>query len=163
MSHARDVLADQLLANTDDPSFYVPFSESVKNLSEKEAFWKPNNESNSIAGIVQHLLYWNETWQTRYKKSHVDAVAPIGDNNKSFIVPEDKRFTDLKESLLAVLLQWQDVLTKEKVVSEVNGFPEPVKWWELLGNISTHNAYHIGQIVYIRKLQGNWKAIFELD
>src|SRR5699024_821511 len=118
MSHARDVLADQLLANTDDPSFYVPFSESVKNLSEKEAFWKPNNESNSIAGIVQHLLYWNETWQTRYKKSHVDAVAPIGDNNKSFIVPEDKRFTDLKESLLAVLLQWQDVLTKEKVVSE---------------------------------------------
>src|SRR5699024_8026812 len=123
-------------------------SSDLKNLSEKEAFWKPNNESNSIAGIVQHLLYWNETWQTRYKKSHVDAVAPIGDNNKSFIVPEDKRFTDLKESLLAVLLQWQDVLTKEKVVSEVNGFPEPVKWWELLGNISTHNAYHIGQIVY---------------
>lgn len=159
MSHAKDVLVDQLLANANDPSFYVPFSESVANLSEEEAFWKPNDESNSIAEIVQHLLYWNETWQKRYQKSHVNAVAPIGDNNKSFIVPENKRFADLKECLLEVLLQWQDLLTEEKVESEVNGFPETAKWWGVLGNMSTHNAYHIGQIVYIRKqLQKGWKT-----
>lgn len=104
ISHAKDVLVDQLLANANDPSFYVPFSEAVANLSEEEAFWKPNDESNSIAEIVQHLLFWNETWQKRYKKSHVNAVAPIGDNNASFIIPENKRFADLKESLLGVLL-----------------------------------------------------------
>ncbi|PFK43281.1 DltD domain-containing protein [Bacillus cereus] len=156
MSHAKDVLVDQLLANANDPSFYIPFSESVANLSEEEAFWKPNDESNSIAEIVQHLLYWNETWQKRYEKSHVNAVAPIGDNKKSFIVTENKRFADLKECLLKVLLQWQDLLTKEKVESEVNGFPVIVKWCGVLGNISTHNAYHIGQIVQLRKMQGSW-------
>ncbi|TCZ80751.1 DinB family protein [Paenibacillus albiflavus] len=159
MPHAKDILADQLLANANDPSFYIPFSESVANLSEEEAFWKPNDESNSIAEIVQHLLYWNETWQLRYEKSHVNAVAPIGDNNKSFIVPKNKRFADLKECLLKVLLQWQDLLTEEKVESEVNGFPVTAKWWGILGNISTHNAYHIGQIVYIRKqLQNDRKT-----
>ncbi|MCR8645497.1 DinB family protein [Paenibacillus sp. N1-5-1-14] len=151
MSHAKDVLADQLLANANDPSFYIPFSESVANVSEVEALWKPNDESNSIAEIVQHLLYWNETWQKRYEQSHVNAVAPIGDNNKSFIIPENKSFGELKESLLKVLLQWQDLLTEEQIESEVNGFPVDVKWWAILGNISTHNAYHIGQIVYIRK------------
>ncbi|MET1014600.1 MAG: DltD domain-containing protein, partial [Paenisporosarcina sp.] len=26
-----------------------------------------------------------------------------------------------------------------------------VKWWEVLGNVTTHNAYHIGQIIIIRK------------
>jgi hypothetical protein len=25
-----------------------------------------------------------------------------------------------------------------------------------IANICTHNAYHIGQIVYVRKLQGSW-------
>lgn len=100
MSHAKDVLADQLSANANDPSFYVPFSESVANLSEEEAFWKPNDESKSIAEIVQHLLYWNETWQKRCEKSHVSAVTPIGDNNKSFIVPENKGFNDLKSVFL---------------------------------------------------------------
>ncbi|MEH7109596.1 DinB family protein [Bacillus sp. JJ1764] len=157
MSHAKDVLKDQLLANANDISWYVPFSKSVANLKEEEAFWKPNDESNSIAEIVQHLLYWNETWQKRYKKSHVNAVAPISDNNESFIIPENKTFADLKQSLLEVLLKWQDLLTEEKVETDVNGFPETAKWWEVLGNLSTHNAYHIGQIVYIRKQQKSWK------
>ena len=161
MFHAKDVLADQLLANANDPSWYIPFSESVENMSEEEAFWKPNENSNSIAEIVQHLLYWNQTWQTRYQKSHVDAVPSIGHNNNSFIIPENKTFTDLKKQLLEVLLQWQDLLTEEKVESEVNGFPVKVEWWAVLGNVSTHNAYHIGQIIYIRKLQNNWNIKVE--
>ncbi|WP_430791444.1 DinB family protein [Virgibacillus flavescens] len=156
MFHAKDVLADQLLANANDPSFYTSFSDSVENLTEEDAFWKPNEASNSIAEIVQHLLYWNETWQTRYRESNVKAVPPIGNNNKSFIISENQIFEERKEKLVNVLLQWQHLLTEEKVESDVNGFPEPAQWWEILGNITTHNAYHIGQIIYIRKLQGNW-------
>ncbi|TQR21699.1 DinB family protein [Psychrobacillus vulpis] len=158
MFHAKDVLADQLLANANDPSWYLPFSDSVKNLPEEEAFWKPNEDCNSIAEIVQHLLYWNETWQTRYEKSHVNAVPSIGDNNNSFIIPKDQTFIEIKEQLLEVLLQWQDLLTEEKLESQVDGFSESVKWWEVIGNVTTHNAYHIGQIIYIRKLQKSWNS-----
>jgi uncharacterized damage-inducible protein DinB len=158
MIHAKDVLSDQLLANANDPSWYLPFSDSVENLSEEEACWKPNENSNSIAEIVQHLLYWNETWQTRYQKSHFNAVPSIGNNNNSFIIPENQTFNDLKEGLLKVLLQWQDLLTEEKIESNVNGYPVPAQWWAILGNVATHNAYHIGQIIYIRKQQKNWKV-----
>ncbi|SEG50776.1 DinB family protein [Paenibacillus sp. UNC499MF] len=158
MVHVKDILSDQLLANANDPSWYLPFSTAVENLSEEAAFWKPSEDSNSIAEIVQHLLYWNETWQTRYRKSDVNTVPPIGNNNKSFIIPKDKKFTDLKDQLLDVLLKWQDLLTEEKVESDVIGFPVSARWWELLGNLSTHNAYHIGQICYIRKLQKSWNV-----
>jgi uncharacterized damage-inducible protein DinB len=85
-------------------------------------------------------------------------VPSIGNNNRSFIIPEYQKFTDLKERLLEVLLKWQDLLTEEKVENDVYGFPETAKWWEILGNVSTHNAYHIGQICYIRKLRKSWKA-----
>jgi len=159
MVHSKELLADQLLANANDPSWYVPFSESVEKLTEDQAFWKPTEDSNSIAEIVQHLLYWNQTWQTRYKKSDVNAVPSIGNNDKSFIIPENSAFEDLKSRLLDVLLGWQSLLTEEKVESKVNGFPEEVKWWEVLGNVATHNAYHIGQIIYIRKFQNSWKDI----
>lgn len=157
MAHAIDVLAGQLSANANDPSWYVPFSEAVEDLSEKDAFWKPNEGGSSIAEMVQHLLYWNETWQKRYKKGHVNAVPPIGKNDESFAVPENITFSDLKERLLEVLLQWQDLLSQEKLESEVNGFPESAEWWAIIGNLSTHNAYHIGQMVYVRKLQGSWR------
>ena len=156
MVHAKDVISDQLLANANDPSWYMTFSDSIRGLTEDQAFWKPNEESNSIAEIVQHLLYWNQTWQTRYKKSHVAAVPSIGNNNNSFIIPENHSFADLKKQLLEVLILWQELLSEEKVESEVNGFSGHVKWWEVLGNVSTHNAYHIGQIIYIRKLQKSW-------
>ncbi|MDM5239466.1 DltD domain-containing protein [Bacillus cereus] len=153
MVHAKDVLADQLLANANDPSWYIPFSDAVKDLSEREAFWKPNEESNCIAEIVQHLLYWNSTWQKRYKESNVNAVPAIGDNNKSFMLSNNQTFEELREKLLEKLLQWQNLINEEKIESDVAGFPVSAKWWEVLANVTTHNAYHIGQIIYIRKLQ----------
>ncbi|EJS68871.1 DinB family protein [Bacillus cereus] len=153
MAHAKDVLADQLLANANDPSWYIPFSDAVKDLSEREAFWKPNEESNCIAEIVQHLLYWNSTWQKRYKESNVNAVPAIEDNNKSFMLSNNQTFEELREKLLEKLLQWQNLINEEKVESDVVGFPVSAKWWEVLANVTTHNAYHIGQIIYIRKLQ----------
>lgn len=156
MFHVKDVIADQLLANANDPSWYLPFTDSVEGLTETEAFWKPSKDCHSIAEIVQHLLYWNETWQTRYKESNVQAVPPLKNNNESFILPANRNFNYLKEHLLAVFLMWQELLTEEKMEVEVIGFPEKVKWWEVLGNVTTHNAYHIGQIIYIRKLQKSW-------
>ena len=32
------------------------------------------------------------------------------------------------------------------------------EWSSSVANISTHNAYHTGQIVYIRKRNGWWSA-----
>jgi uncharacterized damage-inducible protein DinB len=158
MIHARELLSDQLLANANDPSWYLPFSESVEYLTEEEAFWKPNENCNSIAEIVQHLLYWNETWQIRYQKSHVNAVSSLENNDKSFVVPENVRFDHLKGRLLEVLLNWQDLLSEEKLEDDVIGFSVSAKWWAVIGNVTTHNAYHIGQIIYIRKLQKSWKV-----
>jgi hypothetical protein len=30
------------------------------------------------------------------------------------------------------------------------------KWYSTIAKISTHNAYHTGQIIYIRKMRRNW-------
>ncbi|MFB4166836.1 DinB family protein [Virgibacillus sp. JSM 102003] len=156
MRHVQNLLLDQFLANANDPSWYLPFTETVKNLTDEEAFWKPAEDSHSIAEIVQHLIYWNEIWQIRYQKSDFRAVPSIEDNDKSFIIPEGKTFNNLKERLLEVLLQWQNLLNEKLLENDVSGFPVSAKWHELLGNAITHNAYHIGQIVYIRKLQKSW-------
>ncbi len=148
----KTLLLDQLLANANDRSWYLSFIEAVEGVSETEAFWKPDDSSHSIAQIVQHLIYWNETWQLRYQKSHVNAV-PKTDNDDTFLLNEDVSFSALKERLLEVLLQWQELITSEQLELEVNGFPDDAKWWHLVSNAATHNAYHIGQIVYIRKMQ----------
>jgi uncharacterized damage-inducible protein DinB len=154
MVHAKDVLANQLLAGANDPSWHLPYQQAVQGITEEEAFWKPGAGLSSIAELTQHLLYWNVTWQTRYLEGRVDAVPPIGDNNASFILPENVTFGQLSAELLEVLLRWQGLLSEEQLEAQVTGFPEPALWWEIISNAATHNAYHIGQIVYARKLQG---------
>ncbi|CEG26239.1 DinB family protein [Bacillus sp. B-jedd] len=158
MAHVEELLADQFLANANDPSWYRPFSESVEDLTEDQAFWKPDEDCHSIAEIVQHLIYWNKSWQARYIESDIDAVPPISSNDLSFKLPEKNTFNELREALLDVLLRWDQLLSVDKIESEVVGFPVKAKWWQILGNATTHNAYHIGQIIYIRKLQDSWKT-----
>jgi len=29
-------------------------------------------------------------------------------------------------------------------------------WYTIIAHIGTHNAYHIGQIIFVRKEQGSW-------
>lgn len=152
MVHAKDVLADQLLAGANDPSWHLPYMQAVENVTEEEAFWRPGEGLFSIAELTAHLLYWNATWQTRYREGHMDAVSPIKDNNLSFRLPPDTVFSELRGSLLQTLLNWQSLLSEEGLEEQVNGFPEPAAWWEIISNAATHNAYHIGQIVLIRKL-----------
>lgn len=152
MVDAKTVLLDQLLANANDRSWYIPFQDAVKGITETEAFWKPDKSSHSIAGIVEHLIYWNQTWQTRYEKADASTVSGIGKNADSFLVPEDKNFETLQTELLDILLRWQDLITEKQLSENVKGFPVETEWWGLIANATTHNAYHIGQIAFLRKM-----------
>ncbi|MEK4849221.1 DinB family protein [Paenibacillus sp. FSL H7-0756] len=152
MVHAKDVLANQLLAGANDPSWHLPYMQATEEVTEEEAFWKPGQGLYSIAELTAHLLYWNEAWQTRYREGHMDAVPPVGDNRLSFVLPADTSFGELRGRLLDTLLAWQNLLSEEGLENQVNGFPEPAAWWELISNAATHNAYHIGQIVLLHKL-----------
>ncbi|SER00025.1 DinB family protein [Piscibacillus halophilus] len=153
MVHARAVLINQLLANANDRSWYASFEETVEGISYQEAFWKPDEESHSIAEIVQHLIYWNEVWQVRFEKSNFHSVQSMKDNAASFLLEDNISFTELKEKLLEILLRWEKMLSDDKLESRVDGFPVEAEWWALIGNAATHNAYHIGQINYIRKMK----------
>ncbi|GGP12904.1 DinB family protein [Oceanobacillus neutriphilus] len=154
MTHAKSVLLDQLLANANDQSWHLSFDQAVEGVTEKEAFWRPDTDSHCIAEITSHLIYWNRVWQTRYEQSNVQAVKALEDNADTFQVSSEQSFSDLKNDLLNILLNWQKLITGEqKLESIVPGFPVEAEWWNLISNAATHNAYHIGQIVYIRKMK----------
>lgn len=153
MVHAKTVLLDQLLANSNDRSWYMSFQEAVEGISEERAFWKPDETSHSIAEITQHLIYWNETWQKRYEKADVAAVKSVEENADSFLVPQETDFQALKKKLIDVLLHWQEIITEQQLEEKVNGFPVDAEWWALIANATTHNAYHIGQIVFSKKME----------
>ena len=62
-----------------------------------------------------------------------------------------KTWSATVQKLDAVLTDW------EKAV-EAADENKLSAWYADIAHIGTHNAYHTGQMVYIRKLQGSWDA-----
>jgi uncharacterized damage-inducible protein DinB len=162
MAHSgKDILLDQLAACQDDESWYVPLSVALADLNVTQATWKQPGSTNSIWQIVNHLTFWNKRWLHRFQGTSVptDRV----DNDATFNPEEsitEETWRTAIENLNSVLSDWRRALSDcndSKMDSLVPNYEGDAPWWGLISNLSTHNAYHIGQIVYIRKLQGTWE------
>lgn len=158
MTHVRELLINQFHANADDPSFYAPLSVVLQGLTEQEADFKVHPEATTILELVNHLIYWNRTWQHRYKYKDFKSVETM-DNDETFFNHDRTSFENKRNELVELLMHWDELLDETQLDASVAGFPVDAKWWELISNAAAHNAYHIGQIVFIRKVIDNkWKS-----
>jgi len=153
----KELVIEQLSSTHNQMGWFVPVNDALSDLTAGMALWQPGGESHSIWQIVNHLIFWNERWLTRFKGGKVPKME--GDNRATFRpgrVEQDWKKT--VEALDKILTEWENAL-KEKSEAEldtpvVEG--EKDTWYSYLSSLSMHNAYHIGQIVTIRKLQGSW-------
>lgn len=152
----KELLLEQLASVHNQTHWFVPLATALDSLSAREAAWKGANVDNSIAQIVAHLLFWNERYLHRLKG--LDIPAMHGDNDSTFVVPEYMGWEELVERASAVLTELEQIFAnagEDRLQRPAHAATE-ANWYQTLANISTHNAYHIGQIVVIRRLQGAW-------
>ena len=114
----------------------------------KNAAGKLDPNANHSAGMLaNHLLFWNSRAlaQLRGEKT---APAP-SDNEETFNHFDAASWNKIVQDLDAVMTSLEQFVQNadEATLS---------KQASTLANISTHNAYHTGQILYVRKLQGSW-------
>jgi phage-related protein len=72
-----------------------------------------------------------------------------GTNDETFTKFDDKQWADIVKQLDQVMTDYEKFIEsadEQKLASIAT----------MVANICTHNAYHVGQIVYVRKLQGSW-------
>ena len=144
----KSVLLNQVKTTHDKEDWFVPVNIALKGITAEQAVWKDGSENHSIGQLANHLLFWNERQLKVFKG---EKLAPFnGNNDETF-----NAFT--KEQWLETVKKLDNVLMEiEKIIQ--NADEASLKSWaETIGNISTHNAYHTGQIIFVRKLEGSWK------
>ena len=145
----RSVLLKQFQSTWNKEEWFVPVSIAVEGLSAQQAMWKPNDSSHSVGELAYHLLFWNKQSLDKFYGRKPDAFS--GDNNTTFSKFTEETWTATVKQLNEVMAQWEKAI-KEADETKLN------QWYETIANINTHNAYHTGQILYIRKLAGNWDS-----
>lgn len=160
--NSTDIILAQLSACHDTDGWFSPLQFVLENVSAQVAVKTGEGASNSIYGIVQHLVYWNERYLTRF--IHGSAPPSLLKNRETFENGNPDVLTkweELKLEINNVFMRWRDALQscdESKLQSRTPLDDKDELWWMSLANLTLHNAYHIGQIVHILKEHSLWRA-----
>ena len=143
----KEILIDQLKNTHTNKDWFVPINVAVEGLTSGQANWKDSTGNHSIGELVSHLAFWNDRILIGFDGN----TAPDfnGDNEvtfKTFDQSEWEYSIKKLDSIQNIWLQRVENATDKELR----------EWSKSIANICSHNAYHTGQIVYIRKKNGWW-------
>ena len=143
----KETLLQELKTTQNQKEWFVPLSVALDGVTAGQAVWKEASGNHSVAQLASHLLFWNDRILKQLKNEPVPEFS--GNNEESF---EEFEEADWQKTLSKLDKLMNDF---EKLIEEASD-EQIQRWAKTLTHVSTHNAYHIGQIVVIRKLQGSW-------
>lgn len=143
----RSILLEQLRTTHNQKDWFVPANIAVEGLTADQAKWTDGKGNHSIGQLTVHLTFWNQEELAKFKGE--PPVKFSGDNNETFNSFDGKHWSAAVKQLDEVLTAW------EKAVEAADD--KKLEFWaSVIAHIGAHNAYHTGQIIYIRKQQGSW-------
>lgn len=143
----RAVLLEQLHTTHDQEDWFVPISVAVADLTPAQASWTDGHGNHSVGQLVNHLAFWDARSLEQFKGQKSSAYN--GNNDETFNSFDSKTWAATVSRLDSVMKGWEEaVQTADEAKLRESA--------SLIAHIGTHNAYHLGQIIYIRKLQGSW-------
>ena len=151
----RSVLLSQLRSTHNKAEWFVPVNAAVAGLTAEQAKWVPTNAAGKVDPVANHssgmlayhLLFWN-THSLAELKGEKTAPDP-GNNDETFNDFDAANWAKTAHDLDAVLTSLEEFVEHADEAKLAKIAPT-------IAHISTHNAYHTGQILYVRKLQGSW-------
>lgn len=143
----RGVLLEQLHQSHDQEDWYVPVSIAVDGLTAEQAMWSPGKGNHSVGQLAYHIWYWDQRSLNNF--NGVKNAPFDGNNNETFDNFSADQWNDLVKKLNQVLADW------EKAVESADDAKLAANA-SLIAHVGAHNAYHVGQILYVRKQQGVW-------
>jgi hypothetical protein len=151
----RSILLSQLRSTHNHAEWFVPVNTAVAGLTADQAKWVPlnadgkldPNANHSVGMLTYHLLFWNNNALAQLKG---EKPPPVPSNNdETFNDFDAANWTKTVSDLDTVLTGLEDLVANADDATLAKIAPT-------IAHISTHNAYHTGQILYVRKLQGSW-------
>jgi len=143
----RSLLLHELHTTHNQADWFVPINTAVDGLTAEQASWQPPNGGHSAGQLTYHLLFWNRRNLAGLRGEKQDKLS--SNNDETFEKFDNKQWSDTVKQL-------DQVMTDLEKLVETADEQSLAKWAQTISNICTHNAYHVGQIVYVRKLQGSW-------
>lgn len=143
----RGILLEQLRTTHTQEDWFAPASVAVDGLTADQANWNPGHGGHSVGQLAYHLWFWDLRSLQSFKGEK--QIAYSGNNDETFNDFTPAQWNDLVKKLNQVMSDWEEAVQNaddQKLAANAS----------LIEHVAGHNAYHIGQILYVRKLEGVW-------
>lgn len=140
--------------------WYPPLTDALQGLTAEQANWRPEGEHvNTIAENLTHLIFYKE--RLLYRMTGEESDYPDMTNDDTFAVASASahdweatldRLQAVHQGIRDRIAQWED---NDFEYVYPNRSQSVGRW---VNSLIMHDAYHTGQIVFIRKLQGSWPS-----
>jgi uncharacterized damage-inducible protein DinB len=143
----KAVLLEQLRSTHNKAEWFVPANTAVAGLTPEQASWTDKSGNHSVGQLANHLVFWDRESLAKFKGEKPAKFD--GNNDETFNSFDAKTWNDTVHQLDQVMTDWEQAV-------ESADDTKVALWASRIAHVGTHNAYHIGQMVYVRKLQGVW-------
>ena len=143
----KGILLEQLRSTHTKAEWFVPANTAVEGLTAEQASWTDGKGNHSVGQLANHLIFWNRQELAKFKGEQPEKFS--GNNDETFNAFDAKKWSETVKELDQVLTDWEKSI-------EAADEAKLKDWYSVIAHIGAHNAYHIGQIVFVRKEQGSW-------
>lgn len=143
----KGVLLEQLRTTHNSQDWFASGNTAMQGLTAEQARWTDGKGNHSVGQLTYHLVFWNKRALMQFKGEKPDKFS--GNNDETFNNFTAEQWADIVKEFDRNMTEW------EKAV-EAASDATIAKNASLVAHVGTHNAYHIGQIVFVRKEQGVW-------
>ncbi|MFX0152748.1 MAG: DinB family protein [Candidatus Hodarchaeota archaeon] len=136
---------------------HIKPNKAVEGLTPSNARSKPEGEYHSCWDLLHHIVVWQEGILRGIKGEKVD-WKDIGEHHDwptSELMSDDSNFINLVKKFKNGLKE------AEEIAKTVDWYKEMPSWRgasiiEAFIVLLQHNSYHLGQLVAVRKILGDW-------
>lgn len=147
----RSFLVEQLKNTHNQQDWFVPTKKALDGISFEQSNIKDSTDNHSISEIVSHILYWNDINLKAFNGEEIgEYLEEESQNAETFHISSGKNWGKAVRLLDSIQTEWE--------LAVENSTDEQLQLWQSeIADLAAHNAYHTGQIIYIRKKNGWWK------
>jgi len=143
----KGVLLEQLRTTHNEKDWFVPANIAVQGLTAEQANYKDGSGNHSVGQLAYHIVYWDKESLIKFKGGTPPKFS--GNNDETFDSFDAKQWDSVVKQLDEEMTEW------EKAVEAADD-AKVAEWASVIAHIGAHRAYHVGQIIYLRKQKGWW-------
>ena len=132
---------------------YTPFTRAFDGLSPEDAVRAPEGSPHSVAGIVAHMVFWQERFLSIVDGQRPPRVEHAADGWPAVTADQ---WPTLAERYVAGMARFRELAADEEGLARPLIEGRPMTIGSSILDYHVHGAHHLGQVILLRRMLGAW-------